>query len=117
MHARFWDDDTLDDPAYELADVETVLTMVWPRSWPAMESPPDGLTAVQRGWQALLDRVDPDVRATIEQVMADPGPLVAALEASRRRCCTGTTGWTTWRSCPTTPWSRSTGSSPGVAPA
>jgi hypothetical protein len=81
MHARFWGDDTLDDPAYELADVETFLTMLWPASWPVMESHPDGLRAVQRGWQALLDLVDPDVRATIEQVMADPGPLVAALEA------------------------------------
>jgi len=46
-----------------------------------MESHPDLLGLVQRGWQALLDLLDPDVRATIEQVMADPGPLVAALEA------------------------------------
>ena len=81
MHARFWGDDTLDDPAHELADVETLLTMLWPRSWPVMESHPDGLRAVQQGWQALLDLVDPDVRATIEQVLADPGPLIDALEA------------------------------------
>ena len=81
MHARFWGDDTLDDPAHELADVETSLTMFWPASWPAMASHPDGLGGVQKGWQALLELVDPDVRATIEQVMADPGPLTDALEA------------------------------------
>lgn len=81
MHARFWRDDTLEDPAYELADVKTFLMMVWPASWPVLESHPDALRMVQRGWQALLELVDPDVRATIEQVMADPGPLVAALEA------------------------------------
>ena len=39
-HARFWGDDTLDDPAYELADVETLLTMVWPRSWPSLQDAP-----------------------------------------------------------------------------
>jgi hypothetical protein len=81
MHARFWGDDRLDDPAHELADVETFLTMLWPASWPVMASNPDRLRMVQRGWQALLDLVDPDVRATIEQVMADPGPLIDALEA------------------------------------
>ena len=81
MHARFWGDDTLGVPSYELADVETLLTMVWPASWPMMESHPDLLGLVQRGWQALLDLLDPDVRATIEQVMADPGPLVDALAA------------------------------------
>jgi hypothetical protein len=81
MHARFWGDDTLEDPAHELADVETLLTMLWPASWPVMESHPDALRMVQQGWQALLDLVDRDVRATIEQVMAEPGPLVDALAA------------------------------------
>ena len=80
-HARFWGGDALEDPVYELADVETLLTMVWPRSWAVMESHPDALGMVQRGWQALLDLVEPDARATIEQVMAGPGPLVDALEA------------------------------------
>ena len=80
-HARFWGDDSLEDPAYELADIETLLTMSWPASWPAIESHPDALGMVQRGWQVLLDLVEPDVRATIEQVMADPGPLVDALAA------------------------------------
>jgi len=80
-HARFWGDDTLEDPVYELADVETLLTMVWPVSWPLIEGRPDVLAVVQQGWQALLDLVDPDVRATIEQVMANPGPLIDALAA------------------------------------
>ena len=80
-HARFWGDVALENPAYELADIETLLTMIWPASWPAMESNPDALGMVQRGWQVLLDLMEPDVRATIEQVMADPGPLVDALAA------------------------------------
>ncbi len=81
MHARFWGDDTVADPGHELADVETLLTMVWPQSWPLMESNPEGLGMVQKGWQALLDLVEPDVRRTIEDMMAHPGPLVDALEA------------------------------------
>jgi hypothetical protein len=81
MHARFWGDDAIDDPGYELADVETLLTMSWPQSWPLMESNPEGLELVQKGWQALLDLVEPDIRVTIEQVMAHPGPLVDALTA------------------------------------
>jgi hypothetical protein len=81
MHAQFWGDESLTDQAYELADVDRLLGMSWPRSWPLMESNPAALGVVQKGWQALLDLVEPDVRVTIEEVVADPAPLVEALMA------------------------------------
>jgi hypothetical protein len=88
-HARFWGDDTLGDPGYELADVETLLTMVWPRSSPSLQDAPapgrlpfsSALEFLQERWQALLDRVDPDVRATIEQAPSETA-LAADAEES-----------------------------------
>ncbi|MGB7425847.1 MAG: hypothetical protein WA903_13185, partial [Ornithinimicrobium sp.] len=62
MHARFWNDHTLTEAAYELADVEVLVSLCWPRSWSSIEHHPETVALLQRGWQALLDLVDPDVR-------------------------------------------------------
>lgn len=89
LHSRWWADDALGDPAYELADVETILTMTWPQSWPRMRNAAGprwssahmGVSMLETGWQALLDLTEPDVSATIEQLVAEPRRLVEELES------------------------------------
>ncbi len=80
LHARFYCDSSLYDPALGLCTSAQFFTAFSPEAVSRTSGDPHGvLRNIQRGWE-LLDTLDaPDVASAIRELHRDPTPLVNAL--------------------------------------
>jgi len=83
MHARFWDDPRLDDPALGLTPPDAALLLTSPDSVRAALAAGDAnpyLPLATAGWEAFFRLAPPDAAETLRGVLAAPGRWVAAIE-------------------------------------
>jgi hypothetical protein len=84
MHARFWCDPRLRDPALGLVSTADALLLTAPERIQARIASGDHnpyLPLAAAGWDAFFRLADPAVAAALRAVFRDPAPAVAAIEA------------------------------------
>jgi hypothetical protein len=79
IHATYWEDERLTDPALGLAAAEKLVTFDWPQNWHLFRQTPEILEIIAKGWNALFDMLEPDVCAALQAVMDNPQPLFEKL--------------------------------------
>jgi hypothetical protein len=72
MHAMYWEDEGLSNPELGLCNVNTFMTAFWPIL--SNQNRYD-MTGIENEWAILFDRVEPDVLATIQSLIANPKTL------------------------------------------
>ncbi len=80
IHATFWDAPDLVDPALGLCDSTVMIQAFSPQravQFPSDTSPMPQM--IREGWEISRDRHDPDVARALDELLADPQPLVRAL--------------------------------------
>jgi hypothetical protein len=82
LHAAFWDDDVLCNPALQLCCQRRLFTHTSPDTITpiAARSTAPVLGMIREGWGLLPRLVDADVVELIRELAHDPGPLCTALE-------------------------------------
>lgn len=82
IHAQFWQAPELANPIYNLcnnAEMLATLSLPIAQEIPSESSPvPEWII---EGWPLLLDMVEPDVAATLQALLANPQPLITALDS------------------------------------
>jgi hypothetical protein len=79
MHAIYWEDESLQDPALGLCEVEKLIKISWPEHCTAYSHDTKTIEMINKGWEALFDLLAPDVRDLIQLLMAQPQVMVNKL--------------------------------------
>jgi Phosphotransferase enzyme family len=84
MHAHFWNDSRLNDPALGLTSAEDALLLLTPdhiAARRAADDPAPYLPLAVAGWETFFRVAAPDDTATLRAVFARPAPWLAAIFA------------------------------------
>lgn len=87
LHARYWDDPRLADPALGLTSLRDALLLIAPAAVAeriAAGDPHPYLPLARAGWDAFFRLADPSDAALLQQILADPAPYLAAIDALPR---------------------------------
>ena len=86
MHVRFWEDETLAEPALGLCPLELFLSHTSPRRASRMRRLLESFVfdAVEDGWDALPTFIDAGLVSDLRALNDDPSPILAALTGSPR---------------------------------
>jgi len=79
MHAMFWEDEGLSNAALSLCHVEDIVPAFWPSTWDRYRHEVEVVETLEKGWEALFELVEPDVRDALQALMENPDPLYTAL--------------------------------------
>lgn len=79
IHATYWEDERLTDPALGLAAAEKLVTIDWPQNWDLFRHTPEIVEIIAKGWDALFDMLEPDACAALQAMMNNPQPLFKKL--------------------------------------
>lgn len=79
MHAMFWEDDTLNNFDLGLCGAEQLVRMCWPIHFDRYRHDTQSLEYLSKGWEALFELLDADVRNTLQSLMNNPHPLFDTL--------------------------------------
>ena len=80
MHAMFWEDDDLRDPNLGLCNIKEELTCCWPVQFERYRTyNPQTVDLLTRGWAALFDMLEPDVRDIVQSLMNNLTPVLDIL--------------------------------------
>ncbi|MBL8161823.1 MAG: phosphotransferase [Anaerolineae bacterium] len=79
MHSQFWGDDSLKDPELGLCTIEQTVKVLWTEHCERYRHDARAVDYVTKGWAALFDLVQPDVRDALQALVANPQPLFQAL--------------------------------------
>jgi hypothetical protein len=83
LHAAYWEDVRLADPALGLAPIGEALLLAAPATVAARLAAGDRdpyLATIPAGWEAFLALAPPTASAALRAVLADPSPVVTAVE-------------------------------------
>ncbi|MGZ3602081.1 MAG: hypothetical protein ACXWQ5_20955 [Ktedonobacterales bacterium] len=84
LHARYWQDAGLDDPALGLMPLDAALLLLAPQTIAAARASGDPsfyLPMAQAGWDAFFRLAHPDDAATLRSVLQDPDCWLASIAA------------------------------------
>lgn len=87
LHARYWDDPRLGDPALGLTSTRDALLLTAPATLAERMASGDTqpyLALACSGWDAFFRLADPRDAAILREVFMDPAPYVAAIDALPR---------------------------------
>jgi len=79
MHAIFWDDENLYADELGLCQPVKVASSFWPRMLDNYRHDPVIVAKLKKGWEALFELVEPDVRDALQSLMDNPQTLFDTL--------------------------------------
>jgi hypothetical protein len=79
MHAQFWEDESLKRPELGLCNIEILVTGWWLKQCYRYPHATEWVDLVSKGWDALLDMIEPDVRVAIQSILDKPQILFERL--------------------------------------
>ena len=79
MHAIFWEAEYLNFDELGLCEIMNVTPNFWPKMLDHYRHDPNILAKLKKGWEALFELMQPDVRDALQSLMDNPQPLFDTL--------------------------------------